>query len=226
MLADLLINDEEGGEWLREEIARLNEVLESAGLAPHTEPEETEPYNIGTYGYSGLHHLRRCAAHLQYKKKLPQAFGADENPVEDQLYSRYSQAFEAENGRAPPGTFAFSSEREFDHLIMHSDAEGFYVPQHFESVLIGGREAYGWVGSSYALRRECERLAEVLELPEALLMNGEDLAFEEAVELAANQLLAPEVAAWRRHPISAMMCAKLYNCASHSIRTGALVVFC
>jgi hypothetical protein len=44
VLADLNENDEEGTGWLREQLARANELLEAAGLPPHMEPEELPSY--------------------------------------------------------------------------------------------------------------------------------------------------------------------------------------
>jgi hypothetical protein len=234
MLADLLVNDEEGAEWFRESLASLNELLTKAGLPAHAEPTQTDVMSASTYGYSGLHYLRRCAAHLQYSGQIPQRLPADD-PSSDPLLVRYGNAFVDENIDAEPGVFAKPSDRQFDHLIMHSDAEGFYIPQRFDRVLIAGDLTYGWVGSSYALAAECERLADALSLPRSLLTNGEDPAFDTAI---ANErgggggflsgLFKPkaEDGAWAKHPVAAMLCAKLHTAASHSIRTGAALVFC
>ncbi|UPT63743.1 MAG: hypothetical protein M0D54_04135 [Hyphomonadaceae bacterium JAD_PAG50586_4] len=235
MLADLLVNDEEGAKWLREDIEKLNAVLLKAGLSSHVEPAETDSASIATYGYSGLHYLRRCAVHLQYAGRLPPRWPT-EQPTDDPFYIRYSDEFRDGNASLQPGDFARSSERKFDHVYMHSDAEGYYVPQRFDRVLIANGEAYGWVGSCYALAEECERLASALTLPQELLANGEDEAFTEAIldqrrsdrsDFLSNLFKPKQGAAlWRAHPVAAMMCAKLHNMASHSIRTGALVVFC
>lgn len=234
MLADLLINDEEGGEWMREDLEKLNGVLARAGLAAHIEPTETDTLSIGTYGYSGLHHLRRCAAHLQFTGKLPAPFKANEHPHSDVLYARYGAEFESENGNAAPGAFARASARRFDHLFMHSDAEGYYIPQKFERVLISGDLSYGWVGSCHALASECERIAEALELPADLLANGEDLAFQDAIVCESKPprrrwpFFKPraEMPPWHSYSVAAMLCAKLYTSATHSIRTGAALLFC
>lgn len=234
MLADLLVNDEEGAAWLEEDLAKLNGVLARAGLAPHAEPRETDIFSAGTYGYSGLHYLRRCAAHLHFAGALPST-ERDGDAVQDVHYVRYSNEFESENAALEPGDFARPSQRRFDHLIMHSDAEGYYIPQRFERVLIAGDQAYGWIGSSYALLEECERLAAALQLPASLLADGEDLEFGNAIDAAQKSrgglltgLFKPkrDNALWRTHPIAAMLCAKLHNAASHSLRTGAAVVFC
>lgn len=233
MLADLLVNDEEGASWFREDLAKLNSVLVRAGLAPHVEPEQSNVFSTDAYGYSGLHYLRHCAAHLHYNGALPPPLRQDEAPVGDPLYARYGEEFEIENEGAEPGMFAKPSSRPFDHLIMHSDAEGFYLPQRFDLVLISGVEAYGWVGSSYALQAECERLAAALRLPSDILADDESDTLHQAIEAARPKkgLMSlfkgsPPDEPWRQHPIAALMCAKLHVFAGHSIRTGAALVFC
>jgi len=45
-----------------------------------------------------------------------------------------------------------------EHLVRHSDDDGFYVPIPFDHVLTGSADGVGEVGSSYALRDELERL--------------------------------------------------------------------
>lgn len=233
MLADLLVHDEEGASWFREDLAKLNGVLARAGLAPHDEPEQGASFSTAAYGYSGLHYLRHCAAHLHYNGALPPPLRKDEDPVRDPLYARYTEEFDVENDGAEPGEIAKPSPRPFDHLIMHSDAEGYYLPQRFEGVLISGEEAFGWVGSSHALQAECERLAAALHLPADILAEDESDVLHKAIEAARPKtgLLglfegrAPEEP-WRQHPIAALMCAKLHIFAAHSIRTGAVLVFC
>ena len=234
MLADLTVNDEQGAEWFREDLRRLDGVLVSAGLAAHVEPAESAVHSASTYGYSGLHYLRRCAAHLQYDNRLPPPLGPNEQAMHDPLYARYGAEFVNENEGAAPGTLAKPSSRLFDHLIMHSDAEGFYTPQDFDRVIIAGDQAYGWVGSSHALRRECARVAAALELPSELWVDYESARFHAAIEKERKEGKGWSLfkskpmprAAWEQHPIAAMLCAKLHGFAEHSIRTGALLVFC
>lgn len=234
MLADLLVHDEEGAEWFREDLANLNGVLAAAGLAAHAEPTESAVHSTAMYGYSGLHYLRRCAAHLHYRNALPPPLEQGRQPTDDDLLTKYGEEFVAENIEAQPGTFAIPSSRAFDHLIMHSDAEGFYVPQPFPRVLIADDQAYGWVGSCQTLRSECERLGEALGLPRELLNDCESPALIEAVGASGKgakgwRLFAPKAharAAWRDHPIAALICAKLYCFAGYSIQSNAALVFC
>jgi hypothetical protein len=232
MLADLIENDEEGAEWFREELDKLNGVLAGAGLAPHTEPRESAVFSTDAYGYSGLHHLRRCAAHLHYSGALGKPLEEGEEVVQDALYVRYGAEFEGENADASAGTSAKPAARPFDHLIMHSDAEGFYVPQAFDRVLIAHEQSYGWIGSSYTLKTECERLAATLQIPADLLNDYDNAAFYDAMNKPGKAgwgLFKPRAAAlavWQTLPIAALVCAKLRAFADHSIKTGALLVFC
>ncbi|MEQ1619093.1 MAG: hypothetical protein ABL883_12215 [Terricaulis sp.] len=234
MLADLIANDEEGAEWFRGDLRKLDGVLAKAGLAAHIEPVEGAVHSASTYGYSGLHYLRRCAAHLQYNGHLPPPLAPKEQAMHDPVYTRYSAEFVDENDGVEPGALAKPSSRRFDHLLMHSDAEGFYVPQDFDRVVIAGDESYGWVGSSHALRNECVRLAAVLELPNDLLADYESERFHEAIETARRgnkswslfKSRPASRAAWEQHPIAAMLCAKLHGFSEHSINAGSLLVFC
>src|SRR5690606_27060083 len=107
--------------------------------------------------------------------------------------------------------------------------------QDFDRVVISNDQAYGWVGSSYALSRECVRLAAALEMPNDLLLDYESERFIKAIQSAqvaqrkgwALFRSKPTPGApWEQHPIAAMLCAKLHGFAGHSVETGALLVFC
>lgn len=236
LLSDLLANDEEGAGWFREDLEKLNAALLAAGLAQHDEPNEAPLFATSLGSYSSLHELRRVAAHLQYSEKPPQPRPKEQRPWDDTLYDRYFAVFYDANPQATARGFAKPSGRRFDHLMAHSDAEGFYVPQEFDSVLMTGEEAYGWVGSSFALASECEGLARALQIPEAVLLDEDDTVFLEALS-ALERLPSlterlgrlfrrpPPQELWRELPVAASVCAKLYQAAKHSIRTGAVVVF-
>ena len=67
----------------------------------------------------------------------------------------------------------------YQHLIVHGDAEGYYLPVEFDDVIIPDPSleiAGGMLGSSHALLRECRELAGVLELPEDLSLEDEATA--------------------------------------------------
>jgi hypothetical protein len=211
IIADLLVNDEEGAEHFSDEFAVLSRYLTSIHLQPHVDPTDVEVWSSDMYGYSGLHYLRRFAAHIHYTQKLPAP--GDENASKDALLTRYCTDFDHSDPRK-----AFGS---FDHLLIHSDAEGYYIPQDFERVLIPGDSypvAGGMVGSSQKLRDETRRLAALLDLP--LDLDPED---EQVYEAAESQGTGSTT--WKRYGRESYSCLRLYHAASHSITTGAAVVF-
>ena len=77
MLADLLVHDNEGAEWFKDYFASLNRYLANTGMQPHNEPENCEIFSCQLLGYSGLHYLRRLAAHVQLRPTLPPPGGED-----------------------------------------------------------------------------------------------------------------------------------------------------
>src|SRR6187402_1828263 len=109
IVADLLENDEEGAQSFQEEFATLSRYLTSIHLQPHVDPTKVQVWSSDMYGYSGLHYLRRLAAHLYYTKKLPSP--GDENAAHDETLKRYVTDFDHSHPQR-----AFGS---FDHLIVH-----------------------------------------------------------------------------------------------------------
>lgn len=145
-----LESGDSGFDYLREQLDELNRLLVSAGLPPHAEPSlEDDPLELSIGGYGFLHRLRRVAAHLWAGEPLPDP-GSE--PDGDPIVERYYQS----DGAAEPGP-------RFDHLLLHSDSDGFYVPTPFQQVLHGSPDGIGVVGSSYALRDELERLKAALD---------------------------------------------------------------
>jgi hypothetical protein len=109
----------------------------------------------------------------------------------------------------------------FDHLLFHSDCEGYYVPVDFERVLetedrfkIPGC----FVGSSQRLLSECRRLAEVLEVPLEL-----DPDSDEAWAAADDEGKSP--IRWRRYGIESRVCLLLHHAASLSVRFRSAISF-
>jgi hypothetical protein len=219
ILADLNENDQEGAAHFREEFATLNRFLESEGLAPHLEPESCEVFSCAMWGYSGLHYLRRVAAHLDLKKRLPRP--GDQDCSKDPVLVQYYEM--VDNGSTGLLTRLFGRQplRTFDHLIVHGDAEGFYLPEDLASVLVLSENypiAGGMVGSSVRLRDECARLASALSLPLDI-----DLESDELLEAAESQGNGGQT--WQRYGIESFTCLRLYHAALHSIKEGAAIVF-
>lgn len=205
---------ENGGvdDQLNAEFERLSEFLVANGLKRHDEPEICEVVSFGMYGYAGLHYLRRVAAYLDLDGTIPEPGGVGgAEPADDPILQRYYDAVESN-----------AEGRTFDHLIVHSDAEGFYVPQEFPNVLAeptGELVAGGFVGSSQRLKEECIRLALVLELP--LDTDPEDESVYDAADNQGNGDLK-----WQRYGVESFTLLRLYNAAKHSIETGAAIMFC
>lgn len=199
----------------------LNAYLESVGLPPHVEPANCSEKSWQMYGYSGLHYLRRIAAYLDVHGKLPPP--GDNNAPDDPMLAEYYNLANLSRGnffdrlfRRPPKT------RTFDHLMQHSDAEGFYLPLDFPDVLIPDEELEipgQLVGSAVRLKRECERLASELKLPLDL-----DPEAEEVWEATETQ--GEGETHWQRYAIESFTCLRLYAACKYSLHTGAAVVFC
>lgn len=184
----------------------LSKALVEAGLLPHNEPDTGDSgiYSGQMLGYSGLHYLRRLAAYIGLGREVPGPGGDD--PAGDPVLVEYYD-------HLAPG---------FEHLVMHSDAEGFYVPQDFEDVIFPQEElgvAGGIVGSSVRLLSECKRLAAWLEMPEDL-----DPESDEVWDSVASP--ASHGPKWKRYNKESFACIRLIKAAEASIDSGAAIVFC
>lgn len=214
--SDIRESDPEYVEYFGRQMEAVNGVLESFGLPEHAEPfdiEDERTFECEMLGYSGLHYLRRLAAHLALKGELPPP--GDETAEADPVLNDYYRIFDASFAQGK------AAEMPFQHLIVHGDAEGYYLPVEFEEVLIPDASleiAGGMIGSAHALLRECRELAGALELPEDL--STEDEAFDEAFDAQGEG-----VAKWERYRVESYTCLALLRACEASIETGAAVVF-
>jgi hypothetical protein len=220
-LADLIANDEEGADSFREDLARLNDYLASVGLPSHGEPEQCEVFSCEMYGYSGIHYLRRIAAHLDLRGVLPPPGGPDAS--KDKVVEQYCDLAD----QRQPGLLGKlfrrpARPRTFDHLLLHSDAEGYYLPQDFPSVLVPPESFQipgEMIGSSARLLEECKRLAGALQLPLDL-----DPEADEVWHACDSQ--GQGELQWQRYGIESYICLRLCRACEHSLKQQAAVVFC
>lgn len=205
LLADLVENDTEGAEWLRESFAAINQVLEEIGMPRHDEPEQLPTLHhraaIDSFPYSYMHYLRRFYAHATSDPDwIPCPTPADEDPADDPVLEEE--------------TYMMSS-----HLLCHSDAEGFYLPVEFSEVIVdeqdAGRIPGGLLGSSVALRNELVEITAKLGIE----MTGNELSDAEADRV--NREVANEVGFW----IEKMVWLALYEAARLSIEHKTAICF-
>ncbi|WP_293676979.1 hypothetical protein [uncultured Phenylobacterium sp.] len=218
---------------LREEIALLNEVLLQRGLPRHNEPEDLPDdavFEAQMLGYSGLHYVRRLAAHHMLTGCLP-APATHDDAADDPLILEANNAVMM--GRRRPRRGGWVSRLlgrrsvvppVYSHLLLHSDCEGFYVPQDFPQVILDDAEPQrpslgGMVGSSVRLLAECHALAGLIGLPADIDVESEEL-WKVADQPAKDGPL------WKVYGAEAFGLARLIRGCEVSIRHGALLVFC
>ena len=221
ILADFRGNDPEGEATYRDYFATLNDYLDSVDLKAHHEPDECETWSADMYGYSGLHYLRRLAAHVDLTGQLP-CPGDDESSADPVLNKYFAHASEKR-----PGLVARLFDRQpafargFDHLIVHSDAEGFYLPVDLKSVLfVPDRFPVpgAMIGSVSRLLDELSRLSALLQIPQDLHARSEEL-WEAADSPGEGHAL------WQLYGIESYSCVVLTEGCRKSIASGAALVF-
>lgn len=200
--------DDEYAEMIRADLAVIHELLAEAEIGPWVEPEsgEDEGGEFEMWGYSGLHALRRLAVHLAENSRLPdpqETQQAADDPLLKSVYARLPTD--------PPGPF--------DHLVHHSDCEGYYVPVDFERVIVDEKAPGGYVGSSVRLLAETRRLARVLELPEDLDPDSDEV-------YDACDADEPATEGWQRYGVESYTCLRLLQAAKLSTETRAAIAFC
>lgn len=209
-------SDPEYVEYFQQQVEAINGVLDSFGLPPHREPfdvEDERTFECDMIGFSGLHYLRRIAAYLALGRAVPPP--GDDNAASDPVLNDYYHIFDASFARGEATGIAFQ------HLIVHGDAEGYYLPVDFEDVIIPDASleiAGSMLGSSHALLRECTELARALELPEGL-------SFEDEAVWRAVESQGEGVAKWERYGVETYTCLALMKACETSIETGAAIVF-
>jgi hypothetical protein len=217
-LADLASADAEGYDHARSVFEAVNVALRRAGLPEHREPADCDVFSCDMLGYSGLHDLRRLAAHLDATGRLPEAPGAGASSKDPMLQGYYE--------RATPGFWRrLVGRRErgrFDHLILHSDAEGLYLPVDFPDVLFPSGELRipgGMIGSVPRLAIECALIHSALQIPDDL-----DERSDALWDAADAPGAGPEL--WQRYGRESYSCVCLERACAEAVRTGAALVFC
>lgn len=201
VLADLIENDPEGADWLRESLDAVNLVLLDNGLPPHREPESLPPLDgrasILSYPYSFLHYLRRVAAHVAENPGwIATPFPEPSDPAADPLADEHYSYMES-------------------HLLCHSDCEGFYLPIQFEEVIADDRVLGGMLGSSFMLQKE------LIAVAPALGIRLENAQLSDEVAESVNREAVGEAPLW----IEKAVWLSLFEAARLSIQHQAAICF-
>jgi hypothetical protein len=208
MVVGVLVDaDEEYAEMVRTDFTAIGELLQRAGAGRWAEPDTIQDAEFGMWGYSGLHTVRRLAVHLGASGRLPESLVEARHATDDALLTKAYAVLPSN----PPGPF--------DHLIYHSDCEGYYVPVGFDRVIVDERAPGGYLGSSVRLLEETRRIAQALGLPDDLDPDSEEV-FE------ATSAETPATEGWQRYGIEAYVCLQLLRAAELSIATGSAIAFC
>lgn len=208
----------------------LNEVLAQAGQPPHHEPleiEDSEIFEAQMWGYNGLHMVRRLAAHWAIEGTLPTPMAYIEIhqvPCLNELYARHDAHLVANNRGGLLSRFTKPKPPPpFAHLLLHSDCEGFYLPRRMDEVIFDGSELQhegvgGMVCSAPMLWEECQMLASLIDLPEGLSTQDEQLW-----EFA--DMPSKDGPLWQQYGIEAYCLTVLLRAAEASARSGAAIEF-
>ena len=223
LLADLKESDPQGFASYQKQFEQLNQLLQLRELPLHHEPttlDDKQKWGCDLWGYSGLHTLRRVAALIALTNQLPTPLVREERASQDLMVEKYYSLFQ----RSPKNIwsrFLGKSQnfgRQFQHLMIHSDSEGFYLPIDFDDVIQDSAAFGGAVGSSVKLLKECKILASKLNLP--LHIDSES---KELWAAAQNPGVGPEL--WQIYGIESFICSNLLRACEISIEVKAAIVF-
>ena len=208
ILADMLrlrtVGEEEAYDDYLEDFRKINRALAKFGLPAHHEPEDIEVWSRDLFSAYGLHALRRLAAHWDRLGKLP--LPCEVGQEVDEVLQAYCDTAEERPGN-------------FDHLIMHSDCDGYYLPADFPNVLYDSEDLeipYHMLGSSCRLLGECRRMAQELGIP-AGLSAGNILRHKPALDARVGS------ERWETYYAESYVCVSLMEASEQSIRMGAAI---
>lgn len=223
ILAQVRIEDEVQYLAIQRELAQIGDFLNKNGVV-HTFQEPTQltidrVWSTDMYGYLGLHYLRRVAAHLFLEKQLPPP--GDWNASNDPVLVRYfEQYFGGNITTLTKQVLTRKKVFPFEHLIIHSDTDGYYFPIDFQRVLVTNDSELcgGFIGSTYRLIEELQELAQVLQLD--LNHNIDDIDLYDAAEDQGHGN-----ALWERYGVESFTCLKLYKGCLESIENRCVLAF-
>lgn len=225
ILPELKKNDPADLDYFHDQFRRVNQALHHAHVAEHKEPEEADgvPWIFDMKGFKTLHYLRRLAAYLCLRDTLPSPGDEDcsTDPINEQ-WCMWATGHQPKTFMAQLLGNRTEETLPYEHLMVHHDGNGFYLPQHMKRVVIAP-ESYGVmgeniIGSAYSLMDDCQRIAEAIDLP--LDVDPESEEVQEACEKQGKV-----TGSWQQFGIESYACLQLNLAASTSIASGCAMVF-
>jgi hypothetical protein len=202
----------------RRDLKRINQELKGRGLPEHHEPEEVPGGKAWSCRIAGdyLTPLRRLAAHVRLRLVRDEEEEFDEWPApwDAVWYVGYEDPYLDE--------YYTDASELFDHLMYHSDYQGYYVPIDFYEPLYPSGELFdqlgGQIGSTQGLLRDCEEVAKMIGLPTYL--DADSKCFFDAVASAAKLGQG-----WWRYPTECERCLKMIAACRKSLEWGSIIEF-
>jgi hypothetical protein len=222
ILADLKDQDEEGAGHYRAQFDAVNRALKTEKVPTPQEPEVLESsYSGDMFDYSALHHLRKIAAFSRAGFDVPAPWTDD--PGKDPIVQECDDTL----GERKPSLLSrlFGKPRlaspRHDHLMFHGVAEGYYLPQDSEAAIHPHprlKTAGGMIGSTVRLKKECEWLARLLELPLDL-----DPESDEVLQGVGEPDKTDTK--WKSYGMACHACLRLWGACEFSLKCKAAIVF-
>jgi hypothetical protein len=205
------VNWAEYREGFLETAATLRQILRDSGAPDYEEPIlHKQSWSAGVCPSNGIAFLQRFAAYLDSPDEEEWPTPGDpktmSNPLEDDMVTDY---------------YSLSQEGPSQHLVFHNPRYGYWLPVDFPDVILPD-ETLGVgniVGSSVRLLAECERLAQLLDLP--LDMHPDDKRMDIVFD-------HPGIGAigWTRYGIESRNLLVLYRACRKSVELGAAIFLC
>jgi hypothetical protein len=194
-----------------QDLNKINGFLRKIGQPPHLEPRASSTFGEDI-GYSGIQRLRRLAAHLEYEAGLPENLARGERATSDPSLRRYYER---------------KDRGKFDHLIQHSDCEGYYLPRDFPDVLFCEGLHSQAVGSVVRLQSELKTIKEALQIP--LDQTSGTVARRVETKPGFWKYVPPEGPhlgpPWHYLGLEAETCLQMLEACQTSLETGCALIF-
>lgn len=230
-LADLEKNDKESTSFIYDDFIEINNTLTDYGLSNHYEPKSCKVLSLCGYGYYGLHALREVAGMVWKNKPIPnnKILTGKESSYNDELIEAIYLFLGDKSGKR---WFNKLKPKRFNpvlppfmHLMIHSDAGGYYVPIDFSIPLMPKDSPKEYLdiwplGSVQQLSKEIDVLIKALNIPDYLGYQSE--IFEKLFE---GDRLKNHNGIWSSQPIAAYSALILQEACKHSMKTGAAIAF-